>query len=101
LVVYTPSLTESQADQMIRDLAGTVPPSTAQKLRQKLMTMTVYTKMLRCELIDTEKRLFAIQRWCVRGSIDDWIYLGGPPPLANLIEKYAKHLGRDSFYDLI
>jgi len=30
-----------------------------------------YTALLRFTLEDTEKRLFRVERWCFRGSIDD------------------------------
>lgn len=59
-----------------------------------------YTPMLRFILIDEEKREFVAERYCFRGSIDDWIEIGGPDTLEKLVKKFAKHLGKDSFYDL-
>ncbi len=49
---------------------------------------------------DRETRAFATERFCFRGSVDDWIHIGGPGPLAEQVEKYVKHLGRESMYEL-
>ena len=59
-----------------------------------------YMAVLRFVLADTDKRLFVTERFCFRGSIDDWIYLNGPAPLAEQIRKYIRHLGRESLYEL-
>ena len=36
---------------------------------------SLYQKMLRFTLDDKKDRTFRVQRWCFRGSIDDWIDL--------------------------
>jgi hypothetical protein len=59
-----------------------------------------YEKLLRFTLVDLERRLFHAERWCFRGSIDDWIPLSGMAPLGPLVAKYARHLGRESFFEL-
>lgn len=59
-----------------------------------------YTPMLRFCLDDREKRTFTVERFCFRGSIDDWIYLAGPDDYRSLVEKYVKTLGTDQFFDL-
>ena len=49
-------------------------------------------------------RTFRVQRWCFKGSIDDWIDLwmsGGVGKLPVLVQTFCPHLGRDSFYDLM
>lgn len=60
-----------------------------------------YSALLRFILVDKELRLFQTQRFCFRGSIDDWIYIGGVASLASLADQYVKHLGQDSFYELM
>ena len=35
-----------------------------------------------------------------RFGLDNWIYVGGPAPLADQVDRYIKHLGQDSFYEL-
>jgi hypothetical protein len=59
-----------------------------------------YQAILRFILVDAEKRLFAPERFCFRGSVDDWISIGEPDTLEKLAAKYLRHLGRDSFYEL-
>ncbi|KYC40470.1 hypothetical protein WA1_26460 [Scytonema hofmannii PCC 7110] len=44
--------------------------------------------------------LFELQRYCFLGSVDDWINIGLPDTLQNLVETYVQHLGRESYYEL-
>ena len=62
---------------------------------------TQYTKMLRFDLVDPNKRIYSAQRWCFRGSIDGWMPLFGWGTLADIVEKYARHLDQDSFFELM
>lgn len=59
-----------------------------------------FTAMLRFTLEDKDERLFLAERYCFRGSVDDWIYLDGPSPLNELANKFIPHLGRESFFHL-
>jgi hypothetical protein len=59
-----------------------------------------YMAVLRFILTDPAQRRFTAQRYCFRGSVDDWIGLGPSAPLSGLLKQYVKHLGRDSFYEL-
>ena len=64
----------------------------------------MYQKMLRFILDDKKDRTYRVQRWCFKGSIDDWIDLwmsGGLGQLPVLVQTFCPHLGRDSFYDLM
>jgi hypothetical protein len=64
----------------------------------------MYQKVLRFTLDDQKDRTFRVQRWCFKGSIDDWIDLwmsGGVGKLPVLVQTFCPHLGRDSFYDLM
>jgi len=101
LIVYMPTRTEADVAELIRTLGGAIPRSKVEEFRQSTMRSTLYEKLLRFELIDSKRRLFSVERWCFRGSIDDWFYLEGPAPLAGLVKKYAKHLGKESFFDLM
>jgi hypothetical protein len=60
-----------------------------------------YTPVMKFELIDESKRLFATQRYCYRGSIDDWIYIGTSGELPLLVRRYVKHIDKESFFDLV
>ena len=55
---------------------------------------------MRFILVDVEKRPFAPERYCFRGSVDDWITIGPPEPIQRLADKYLKHLGRESLFEL-
>ncbi|MEX2358764.1 MAG: hypothetical protein WEE51_10560, partial [Pirellulaceae bacterium] len=67
----------------------------------RLSKLANYSPMLRFTLEDTNKRLFSVERWCFRGAIDDWIFVDRPAPLAKQIKKYVRHLGQESFFELI
>lgn len=59
-----------------------------------------YQALMRFILIDEKIRKFEAQRYCFRGSIDDWVELDRSADLRKLTMKYCFHLGKDSFYDL-
>lgn len=59
-----------------------------------------YHQMLRFTLVDDKARWFSVDRWCFRGSIDDWFPLGDGY-LPKLVEKYCGHLGKESFFELM
>lgn len=59
-----------------------------------------YQPVMRFTLVDEERRRFAPERFCFRGSVDDWISIGPPGALERLTAKYLPHLGRDSVYEL-
>jgi hypothetical protein len=56
--------------------------------------------VMRFVLQDEAKRVFRPERYCFRGSVEDWISIGEPAQLHKLVAKFFKHLGRDSIYDL-
>ena len=60
-----------------------------------------YSERLQFILEDREKRTFITKRYCYLGSIDDWIEIGSPDTLENQVKKYVKHLGKDSYFELI
>jgi hypothetical protein len=63
-----------------------------------------YMKVMRFTLADEQDRTFRIQRWCFRGSIDDWIDLwmsGGEGKLPALVRTFCPHIGQESFYELM
>jgi hypothetical protein len=52
-------------------------------------------------LADPEKRLFLTERFCFRGSVDDWIDIGGhAQKLSVVLKKSIQHLGRESIDEL-
>jgi hypothetical protein len=59
-----------------------------------------FTAVMRFILNDDASRAFAPERFCFRGSVEDWISIGEPAPLRALISKFFKHLGKNSMFDL-
>ena len=59
-----------------------------------------YVPVMRFVLQDEAERVFAPERYCFRGSVEDWISIGEPDQLGKLAPKFLKHLGRDSIYEL-
>ena len=59
-----------------------------------------YQPVMRFTLVDEEQRRFAPERYCFRGSVDDWIPIGPPGSIKQLAGNYLKHLGKDSLYEL-
>ena len=51
-------------------------------------------------LLDRLTREFEVERWCFRGSVDDWLGLDSSTDLEALVKKYGRHLGKESFYEL-
>ena len=97
IVVYT-------ADQDIETLADVFKdmypgPAANTQLRTLLRQGIRYSPMLQFILDDERCRTFLAQRYCFRGSIDDWIDIGYGP-LTTLVKQYVKHLGKESYFDL-
>ena len=97
IVIYT-------ADQDVETLAdvfkGLSPtPSANRQLMSLLRKEIQYSPMLQFLLEDEQRRLFTAQRYCFRGSIDDWIDIGHGP-LPTLVKQYVKHLGKESYFEL-
>src|SRR6266699_5226540 len=98
IVIYT-------ADQNVETLAdvfkGLSPtPSANRQLMSLLRKEIQYSPMLQFLLEDEQRRLFTAQRYCFRGSIDDWIDIGYGS-LTTLVKQYVKHLGKESYFELL
>jgi hypothetical protein len=99
IVVYT-------ADQDIETLADVFKdmypgPSANTQLMTLLRNEIHYSPMLQFMLEDAQRRTFVTQRYCFRGAIDDWIEIGTPGKLATLVKKYVRHLGKESYFELL
>ena len=104
LVVYTPDQSRSEIDRMMEELGGPNflrNSARVDAFRERTLRRSRYSKMLRFALIDADARRYAVERWCFRGSIDDWIPVGSTGPLLALVAEYAKHLDRESFFELM
>jgi len=99
LVVYTSGMMDDPLESMASTFG--LFESVAGRLRDTMARRAIYQKMMRFELVDADERLYGVQRWCFRGSIDGWITLHvRPAPLMDLVKRFASHLGEESFYEL-
>ena len=71
-----------------------------QRAREYLDHSAQYTPIMRFILDDPEKRDYHAERWCFRGSIDDWIYAGQSGKIETLARKLIPTLGTDDFYEM-
>lgn len=94
--IITVHETESH-DRWPDALAPWIDPAKEEQFR---IQHAYYMAVLRFILTDPAQRRFTAERYCFRGSVDDWISLGPPATLPALIKKYVKHLGKESFYEL-
>lgn len=83
----------------------TAAPSAASKREDEILESVEqtlsYSSELRFVLVDQQRRLFQTQRFCYLGRIDDWIDIGPVDQLATLVNTYVKHLGQESFFELM
>jgi hypothetical protein len=68
---------------------------------KSLKNILTYFPMMRFILTDKKERKFRVERAGFIDPDDDWSLLEGPNDLQKLAKKYCRHLGKDSFYDLI
>lgn len=71
-----------------------------ERLQEELDRYTQYTPVMRFILDDQQIREYHAERWCYRGSIDDWIYAGRSGKISSLAKKLIPALGTDEFYEL-
>ena len=70
-------------------------------LWQEIQRFLTYSPMMRFNLVDHQRRRFAVDRWCFLGSIDDWFPLAGSGELSKLVKKCVPYLGQESFFELM
>jgi hypothetical protein len=71
------------------------------EIKQAAIQNANYIAVMRFVVADPEKRLFLAERFSFRGSVDDWIDIGGPAQqLSVLLKKFIKHLGKESIFEL-
>jgi len=98
ITIYIPDQDEDMLFELFQSLAlFHKPKAPIDKIVSESLT---FTPMLRFILTDEGDREFVVQRYCFRGSIDDWIEIDGPDSLENLVKRFVQHLGQQSFYDL-
>lgn len=81
----------------LKEIFGSKAPSFVDDI---LRIEVNYSPIMQFILEDEEKRTFIVNRYCFLGSIDDWIFIGGPGPLKEIAKDYIKHLGQESLFEL-
>jgi hypothetical protein len=97
IIIYTSDQNVGEISNIFR---GWKPFVDDTKIAEVLRPYIHYSPVLQFILEDEERRMFVVQRYCYRGSIDDWIYVGGRGKLKRLVQQYVKHLDKESFYEL-
>jgi hypothetical protein len=80
--------------------AGLNIETVEERLQEELDRYTQFTPVMRFILDDQETREYHAERWCCRGSIDDWIYAGHSGKISFLVKKLIPTLGTYAFYEL-
>ena len=71
------------------------------RIKESAIRHASYTAVMRFVLVDRDQRLFLAERFCFRGSVDDWIDIGSSAqPLPVFLRQFIKHLGKESIFDL-
>jgi uncharacterized protein YlbG (UPF0298 family) len=96
IYVYTPNQNVAGLSEIFSEFSFIKRVDVQSQLARSIS----YSSMLRFVLCDEHKRIFMTERFCFLGSVDDWIEIGEPDILKKLVEKYVKHLEKESFYEL-
>jgi hypothetical protein len=70
-------------------------------LAQQLAADARLDPALRFTLADAATRRFSVSRWCYRGGTEHWTYPLDDGPLEAMVRKFAPHVGKESFFDLM
>ncbi len=92
---------QQNADFLEGSVASEFGITDSEALTAMMKRTLTYIPMMRFSLVDEKKRRFCVERWCFLGSIDDWFPLTGAGDLSSMVKKYAPHLGKESFYELM
>ena len=89
-----------EINQDLEGLTDLFPFAGKSKIEEYVMRSATYSPIMRFTLEEEEKRLFAAERFCFMGGINDWIYIGGADLLNKQAKKFIRHLGKESFFEL-
>ncbi len=101
IVVYTLHHSDADSERFSSEWGGGNFPFPRDRMMNFMRRSASYSKMMRFILCDKERRKFSVQRWCFKGSINNWTWDLDGGDLETLVKKYVKHLGKESFYDLM
>ena len=84
----------------IKEVVSQCSLKTPAEINQTLQRIITFAPEMQLVLIDKQKRLFSVKRYCYRG-MGSWITLDACSDLKSLVKKYFKHLAKESFFDLL
>ncbi len=82
---------------VLAKIGWNIPDSLGQELDERYAQ---FSPIMRFILEEPEERIFSPQRWCFRGSIDDWINIQSPAKIVVLAKELIPTLGTDDFFEL-
>ncbi|MCK8601329.1 hypothetical protein [Desulfoferrobacter suflitae] len=98
------TITVHESDQDVDGLKASYADSfiliSPSRLEESIIRSLSYTAVMRFRLVDEERRIFLPERYCFKGSIDDWIGIGAADRLNKLLGRFVKTLGTESFFEL-
>ena len=87
--------------ETLKEIFGSISPfHDASRVENIIKSETTYAPIMKFILEDEKERTFVVNRYCFRGSIDDWIDISAPMHLKEASKVFLEHLGKDSFYEL-
>ena len=98
ITVFMPGF---DVDGLAESMVGACPPIEHERVRSILECHVDYSAMMRFALLDGKQRDYEVERWCFSGGIDGWLPVGSPGPLPKLAEQFCRHLGKESFFELV
>lgn len=98
IIIYLADQDTDAFDRIFRDYPTS--PQEKARIMTVLRQQAHYSPMMQFILTDEKRRYFWPQRYCFRGSIDDWISIGQPDTLVNVVKTYVKHLSKESYFEL-
>jgi hypothetical protein len=78
---------------------GFLTPGAADKIQTHLESSSRFSPVMRFILVDEGDRTFRAERWCYKGSIDDWIDVDYGP-IQELASRLIPVLGTEDYFEL-
>jgi hypothetical protein len=100
LTIYEPIGLEEEYSSLLEEMGMGIVPGLLKKTLANMINRRPLEPVMRFRLFDPQKRIFEVERMTYRGR-GGWRSLHKLGTLAELAQKYLKHLGQDSFFDLI
>jgi hypothetical protein len=97
IIIFEPNQDVDGLTELLSRFGAARPEVVAENVERVLS----YSPVLRFILEDETARTFSTERWCFLGSIDDWFPIGDTGKLDTLARRFIKHIGQESFYDLM